>query len=123
MNETSKNAEFIIPKGYKGIKEKIIFSMNSTLAVITGLNGSGKTTLLKYIFEQNKNKDSIFLKTQSNENAKKDQLYSRGRLRERLGYHNSSAIPAFPFLYSRFTNCFPQFRLYSMTLQVTLLRR
>ena len=59
MNEK----KIVISKGYKGIKNEIKFSIKNHLAVITGLNGCGKTTILKYIYENTKDKDTIFFKT------------------------------------------------------------
>lgn len=72
-----------IPKGYKGIKNKVDLALKTNLAVITGLNGAGKTTILKYLCENYSNRDKVFFKTQSTAKQHRLTLFQRNRLLQR----------------------------------------
>lgn len=100
-----KNLTFVIPKWYKGIISDITLKLNSKLGVITGLNWSGKTTLLKYIYEQYKNKQDVFFKTQKIDYLDNDRYQRRGR----HNYNNSYNNVSFDELYEKILDMFKRF--------------
>ena len=102
---SSSGLTFTIPKWYKGIMSNISLQLNSKLGVITGLHGSGKTTLLKYIYEQYKDKQDIFFKTQKIDYLDSDR-YQR---RVRNNYNNSYINMSFDDLYEKILDIFKRF--------------
>ena len=86
-----KKPTYTIPKGYKGIAQKISLTFNTNLAVITGVNGCGKSTILKYLYENYGDPKKWFIKNSQENTARRVPRHRREYLlRQNRSYEHES---------------------------------